>query len=265
MSGLRFTSLGSGSEGNALIVEASDGHAVTRILLDCGFGIREMEARLLRRGLQAEAIDAIVVTHEHGDHIAGVARLAKKYALPVWMTYGTHVASGWGRPGGTEPPEVHLIDHHTAFAIGALQVLPFPVPHDAREPAQYVFSDGARRLGVLTDVGSLTVHVVDMLKQCDSLVLECNHDTHMLEQGKYPPSLKARVGGAFGHLDNGQAAQLLREVQHPGLQHVVAAHLSRQNNTPMLARRALSDALGCSTDWIGVADQDEGVDWRSVS
>ena len=265
---MRFASLGSGSEGNCLIVEASDGAAVTRVMLDCGFGLRDAELRLARLGLEPDDIDAIVVTHEHGDHIGGVPRFARKYGMPVWMTYGTYVASGLGasaKPGArADAPQVLLIDHHASFSVGSLQIFPFPVPHDAREPAQYVFSDGARRLGVLTDLGSVTTHVTSMLSGCDALVLECNHDAHMLAEGGYPAMLKARVGGAYGHLNNDQAAQLLSEIKHPGLRHVIAAHLSQQNNTPLRAQRALADSLGCGIDWIGVADQGEGLDWRSL-
>ena len=265
---MRFASLGSGSEGNALIVEATDGNAVTRVMLDCGFGLRDAERRLARLGLDPADLDAIVVTHEHGDHVGGVPRFARKHGTPVWMTYGTYVASGLdarARPAAADNAfEILLIDHHAPFSVGAVQILPFPVPHDAREPAQYAFSDGVRRLGVLTDLGSVTVHVTSMLARCDGLVLECNHDARMLADGAYPASLKARVGGAYGHLDNQQAAQLLDGLNHPGLKHVFAAHLSRQNNTVALAQAALAGALGCAPDWIGIADQDEGFGWRSL-
>jgi phosphoribosyl 1,2-cyclic phosphodiesterase len=237
-------------------------------MLDCGFGLREAERRLARLGLEPADLDAIVVTHEHGDHVGGVPRFARKHGTPVWMTYGTYVAAGLGALAGETAAgsafEVVLIDHHAPFSVGALEILPFPVPHDAREPAQYAFSDGARRLGVLTDLGSVTVHVTSMLSRCDGLVLECNHDARMLAQGSYPASLKARVGGAYGHLDNQQAGQLLEDLNHPGLKHVLAAHLSRQNNTAALAQAALAGALGCAPDWIGVADQEAGFGWRSL-
>lgn len=265
---MRFASLGSGSEGNALVVEASEGVTTTRVMLDCGFGLREAETRLERAGLAPQDIDALIVTHEHGDHIGGVARFARKHGTPVWMTYGTYVASRLGeaarapRDGGAF--EVMLIDHHAPFAVGGIQITPFPVPHDAREPAQFTFSDGAVKLGVLTDLGSVTAHVTAMLSACHGLVLECNHDARMLAGGPYPPSLKTRVGGSYGHLDNDQAALLLAAVKHNGLQHVLAAHLSQQNNTAALARAALASALDCAPEWIGVAGQDDGFDWRSL-
>ena len=267
MSGFRFASLGSGSEGNALVAEDAEGTGVTRLMIDCGFGIRECERRLQRLGLDPGGISGILVTHEHGDHIGGVERVARKHGIPVWMTYGTFVASNLGGIGTYKDAldiTVHLIDHHEPFCVGGIEVHPFPVPHDAREPAQFVLSDGARRLGVLTDLGASTPHVEAMLAGADALVLECNHDGEMLQNGPYPARLKARVGGSHGHLDNAQAAALLARVAHAGLSHVLAAHLSRQNNTPALARLALATALGCEADWIGIADQDEGFGWRTL-
>lgn len=255
---MRFASLGSGSEGNALVVEA-DG---TRILLDCGFSLRETQARLNRLGLTPDDLSAVIVTHEHSDHIGGVARLAAKHRLPVWLSYGTYAfLAGLDQV----PDDCHLFDSHSTFAIGALSVQPFPVPHDAREPTQFVFGDGDARLGVLTDTGCSTPHIEAMLSGCDALLLECNHDSEMLANGPYPPSLKRRVGGKHGHLDNAAAAALLRALDTTRLQHILAAHLSRKNNTPELAKHALAQVLGCETDWIGIADQAAGFDWREIS
>lgn len=254
---MRFASLGSGSEGNALVVQVGQ----DCVMMDCGFTLIETDARLARLGLAADRLSGIVVTHEHGDHIAGVARLARKYSIPVWLTHGTrqmHSKALDGLCGLTE------IDPHHSFSIGEVQVQPYAVPHDAAEPVQFVFSDGERRLGVLTDTGSFTPHIEATLSGCDALVLECNHDSSMLAHSDYPPSLKQRVGGRFGHLNNTDAAELLARLDNRRLQHIVAAHLSRKNNTQELAVGALSAALNCSADWIAVATQAEGLSWRAI-
>ena len=254
---MRFASLGSGSQGNSLVVEAG----ATRVLLDCGFGLAATVARLARLGLVPEDLGAIVVTHEHDDHIGGVARLARRHGIPVWLTPGT--LSGFEAlfAGVTD---VRMIHNYEVFAVGDVEVQPFPVPHDAREPAQFVFSDGARRLGVLTDVGCSTRHIEATLSGCDALVLECNHDAEMLRRSSYPQKLRERIAGRFGHLDNSAAAELLRNLDKGKLKHLIAAHLSQENNHPDLARAALSAVMNCAPEWIGIADQDEGLAWRDI-
>ena len=255
---MRFASLGSGSEGNALLVEA----AGTRLLMDCGFGLNDSIARLARLGIAPEQLDGILITHEHGDHSGGVARLARKFGLPVWLTHGTlRVLSD--KLSGVE--RICEIDPHQSFAIGDIEITPYPVPHDAAEPVQFVFGDGVRRLGVLTDAGSSTPHIEAVLGGCDALVLECNHDSDMLMNGDYPWSLKQRVGGRYGHLNNRDAADILSRLEVGRLQHLVAAHLSRSNNTAALAVDALSGTLGCEPEWITVATQQEGFGWREVA
>lgn len=253
---MRFASLGSGSRGNALIAEAG----ATRVLVDCGFGLRDAVTRLARLGVEPETLSGILVTHEHDDHVGGVARLAGRYRIPVYLTHGTLQAAG--DFGGAD---VAVIDPHQRMTVNDLEVEPFPVPHDAREPVQYVLGDGARRLGVLTDIGEPTAHVVQVLKECDALVLECNHDPGLLESGPYPPSLKRRIAGRLGHLDNPASARLLSQLDGRRLRHVVAAHLSETNNRPDLARAALAGALGCAPDWIGVATQEGGFGWLGLA
>jgi phosphoribosyl 1,2-cyclic phosphodiesterase len=252
---IRFASLGSGSKGNALLVEAG----ATRVLVDCGFGPREAARRLARLDVAPESIAAVLVTHEHADHVGGVAAGAARFGWRVHASHGTAAAARQ-----LADRAVCRFDSHAPFAVGDLEVHPYPVPHDAREPTQFVFSDGARSLGVLTDAGSVTPHILAMLTECAALVLECNHDVQMLARGRYPPPLKQRIAGDYGHLDNQAAAGLLRAIGGTGLMHVVAAHLSEENNTPELARAALADALGCTPDWIGVADQAGGCGWREL-
>lgn len=254
---IRFASLGSGSEGNALLVEAGQ----SRILLDCGFSVAETVRRLERLDVRPESLDAILVTHEHDDHVGGVARYSRRFETPVYLSYGTYAAAS----AHGDFAEVVIIDSHTPFAIGDLEVLPYPVPHDAREPTQFVFGDGAARLGVLTDAGASTPHIETMLSGLDALVIECNHDLELLRNSAYPERLKERISGRYGHLDNGQAAQILSGIDRKALQHVIAAHLSQKNNRPELAVAALAGAMGCTPDWIAVATQAQGFDWRSVS
>lgn len=254
---LRFASLGSGSKGNALIVQVEE----TIVMMDCGFGLAETESRLARAGLTPSDLDAILVTHEHSDHIGGVASFARKHKLPVWLTHGT--AKVFNK-GSLSNALINFVDPHETFSVGSMEVTPYFVPHDACEPVQYVFSDGNARLGVLTDTGSITSHIENTLSGCDALVLECNHDLDMLMRGPYPVSLKQRVAGRFGHLDNLTAASLLAGIDCSRLKHILAAHLSQHNNLPALATAALAGALGCSTGWIGIAQQISGFDWREI-
>jgi len=253
---MRFASLGSGSRGNATLVEA--GNAL--VMIDCGFSIRETERRMSRLGCTPSDLTAILVTHEHGDHVRGVPPLSRKYDLPVWMTRGTLRML---RDDGF--PCVHHFDGHSGFTFDTLQVRPFTVPHDACEPCQFTFEHEQLRLGVLTDTGRMTPHVLDSLQACDALLLECNHDADMLADGPYSANLKKRVAGPLGHLSNAQAGSLLSQLDTSRLQHLVAAHLSDKNNRPALAQAALAGVLQCEPDWISIADQDEGLDWRTIA
>lgn len=253
---MRFASLGSGSAGNALVAEAGG----TTLLLDCGFGLRETLHRLARLDIEVENLSGILITHEHDDHAGSAAKLAARFNIPLFITYGTFTALG-------ELPSnvpINIIDSHTAFSVGGIEVHPYPVPHDCREPVQYVLADGNHRLGVLTDTGMSTPHIEAMLSGCDALVLECNHDLEMLSKGIYPPSLKKRISSRYGHLDNASSAALLSRLDRQRLQHVIAAHLSEANNHPDLARQALSEVLNCKNEWVGIADQATGFDWREI-
>jgi len=257
---MRFASLGSGSAGNALVVEVKH----TRLMLDCGFSVKETIARLTRLSLTPEDLTGIVITHEHDDHAGGAFKFAAKHKIPVWLTYGTLKMVSRYMPN-QHNLQLNIIDSHRAFDIADIQVQPYPVPHDAREPIQCVFSDGNHKLGVLTDVGRTTPHIEEKLSACNALVLECNHDSSMLQSGPYSWTLKKRVGGDLGHLENSDSANLLSKLDNSQLQHIVAAHLSAKNNTPKLAMSALAKVLGCEEDWIGIADQQLGFDWRKIN
>src|SRR5574337_602021 len=257
---LRFISLGSGSSGNATLVEARSGTLTTRLLIDCGFALRQFDARLARAGLAANQIDAVFVTHEHSDHVGCAVQLARRERIPLWTSHGTWAALGQPEPGESG----RIARDGQAIALGALRILPFTVPHDAREPLQLCCSDGAARLGVLPDLGHGTAHVLEQLRLCDALLLECNHEPGMLAASNYPPFLKKRVGGPHGHLANHESAAIARALAHPRLNRVVAAHLSRQNNRPELARAALAEALGRVAEDIDVADPVHGTAWITV-
>jgi phosphoribosyl 1,2-cyclic phosphodiesterase len=252
---LRFCCLGSGSEGNATVVEASDGLATTRVLLDNGFNGRQLRLRLAHAGLGIDDLDAVVLTHEHSDHVGGVRTLLRQGRLPVYCSIGTARAASLS-DAFTEVVAGEIV------AIGALRLMPFPVAHDAAEPLQYVFSDGDCRLGVLTDIGAPGEDVISALAGVDALLLECNHDVDMLRASAYPPFLKARILGDQGHLSNAQAAALLGQLDRRRLGIVAAGHLSRRNNMPRLAQEALAAVLGCAQDEVLVADQDEGLAWQ---
>jgi phosphoribosyl 1,2-cyclic phosphodiesterase len=256
---LRFCCLGSGSAGNAWVVESTDGLFATRVLIDNGFNSAQLARRLARVGLALEQIDALVLTHEHSDHVGGVAALLKRRPMAVLASAGTARAAQLDTV-----PTWRRVRAGDDIDVGALQLRPFAVPHDAAEPVHFVVSDGVRRLGIVTDIGAPAASVAAALGGVDALVLECNHESDLLLGGAYPPFLKQRIGGELGHLSNSDAAQLLAQVRHRALRHVVAAHLSRSNNRPDLARKALAGALGCEPHDVQVADQDTGLDWVDV-
>jgi len=256
MGGFRFASLGSGSRGNATLIEAGD----TRLLVDCGFAAREFVARCGRLDFDPTRLSAILVTHEHGDHMRGVGAVARRFGIPVWMTHGT-----WrGADFGTIASLNLFAGHGGGFRVGDIDVLPVPVPHDAREPTQFVFGHRDRRFGLLTDLGSITPRVVEAYDGVDALVLECNHDPQMLACGPYPPSLQARVGGHYGHLANAQAAAFLQRIDHGRLCHLLAAHVSEKNNSPLLAREAVATVSSRLDDCLSLLLQDDVSGWFAI-
>ena len=256
---MRFASLASGSSGNCLVAEADR----TVVLIDCGLSLTETERRLARLGLEPSQVSAILITHEHSDHAAGSFEFAAAHRVTVYLTHGT---LGALKAEGKALDGVccSMVNGRQSYFIDGMQLTPFTVPHDAREPVQYVLSDGAARLGVITDIGISTPHVEKMLSGLDALVLECNYDHDLLWNGGYPRWLKERIAGPFGHLDNRESARLLSAVDRSKLKHVIGAHLSQQNNRPQLARAALARALGCAESWVSLATQDDGFDWRVI-
>ncbi|MEZ5559608.1 MAG: MBL fold metallo-hydrolase [Pseudomonadales bacterium] len=243
-----FASLGSGSRGNGTLVELGG----ELILVDCGFTLKQAEQRLARLDVRAGDLSAILVTHEHSDHAGGVAALAHRYAVPVFASWGTLKATPVDLVG-------RAIDSHDAFAIGKVSVQPVIVPHDAREPTQFVFSYDDVRIGVVSDLGHVTPYVVQQYSGCTGLMMESNHDVDMLMRGRYPESVKRRIAGDHGHLSNRQAAAFLAELAHPDLQ-VVVGHVSEQNNHPDLLEAAF-DGLRSRVGQLDFATQSDGAGW----
>jgi phosphoribosyl 1,2-cyclic phosphodiesterase len=191
----------------------------------------------------------------------GVGAVARRFGIPVWMTHGTWRAANFGAI-----VDLRLFSGHGGdLRIGDLSVTPVPVPHDAREPTQFVFQHAGVRLGLLTDLGSITPRVVEAFDGVDALLLECNHDPLMLAAGPYPPRLQARVGGHYGHLNNAQAADFLRRIDHRRLRHLVAAHLSEKNNSPELARQALQAVSADLSRCLTLLIQDEISEWFAIA
>jgi phosphoribosyl 1,2-cyclic phosphodiesterase len=254
---LKFASLGSGSKGNALLISASSGTSSTTVMLDCGFGIRETERRLARLDVHPSGLSAIIVTHEHHDHIGGAFKFARRHRLPVWLSYGTYQAA----IKDSYDVDLNFCRDGDPISIGDLQFLPFTVPHDAREPLQFCASNGNSKLGILTDAGQSTPHLIQALAVCDALMIECNHDSEMLSRSGYPMSLKRRIRGVLGHLSNDDTSAILANLDQTRLKKVVGAHLSLQNNTPELARNALCAAIHTGQTEVVVACQQDGFGW----
>ena len=252
---MRFASLGSGSKGNATLIEWRD----TCVMVDCGFSIKETTARMAKLDKRPQDLAAILVTHEHSDHWKGVMPLANKFGIKVYLTAGCLKSRDLKNP----VTDFHIIDSHIEFQVGDLRATPVPVPHDAREPVQYLFNSTEHKLGVLTDLGSLTAHVNAQYDRCDGLLIEANHDLDMLATGPYPAFLKERVGGQWGHLNNHQTASLLKAVDQSRLQHLVVGHISDKNNSLEKVRYEIEQAYKGKGN-LHYACQQEGFDWLQL-
>lgn len=251
---VRIASLGSGSGGNGTLL--SWGEAT--FLIDCGFGLKEASARLARCGVGAGDLAAILVTHEHSDHASGVRALAQRFGTPVLASHGTlrampRLHSDLARP----------FNSGETIAHGDVSIHTVTVPHDAREPTQFVFRQGGVQVGVLTDLGCATPHVVKCFQGCTALFLESNHDRGMLLRGDYPPRLKRRIASDQGHLSNEQAADLLARTMHDGLKQVIVGHVSQQNNSPERVAAAFAP-FRPQLQTLRFATQEGGLEWTEV-
>ncbi|HBS41956.1 MAG TPA: MBL fold metallo-hydrolase [Oceanospirillales bacterium] len=253
---MRYLSLGSGSRGNATLVE----YRSSALLIDCGFSRRTLLQRLEQAGASPGWLQGVLVTHEHADHAKGILTVCDHLQIPFYTSFGTA-----RKMDCLEHPLWRCIRSCETVKIGSMKVLPVVVPHDAHEPLQFVIeSDDGHKLGILSDLGSLTPHLVDAYRGCHALQVEANHDPVMLQNGPYPPSLKVRVAGDYGHLSNEQCADFIRRVSWPGLSRVTVGHISEKNNHPDLVAQALSGALQCQPEDVILLEQDLVSDWYQV-
>ncbi len=253
---MRFSVLGSGSGGNATLVA----RGAQGLLIDCGLTVRQLELRLAAVDFAPSALSAIVLTHEHDDHIAGAAALSRKYRIPILTTHGTQTAAA-ERLVNAHGIDFLLPDRSIDF--GAFTITAVLVPHDAREPCQFVLDDGEWRLGILTDVGQVTPHLLREFAALDAMVLEFNHDVDLLAASVYPPSLRERIAGPYGHLSNVQASAMLEQLDLSQLRTLVAAHLSEKTNSPALVAACLRERVPAHARWH-IATQHEPLPWCEV-
>jgi phosphoribosyl 1,2-cyclic phosphodiesterase len=227
-------------------------------MVDCGFGLKHTLSRLADNHCSIHDVSAILVTHEHHDHISGVSSLSRRYNIPVYTTRGT------ARSGKLHQDlDVQWINLDKVFRVGDISINPVAVPHDANEPCQFVFTANDKSLGVMTDLGSISPHVHAAFAQCDALLLEANHDLDMLWAGSYPPSLKQRVSSDWGHLSNDQAEQFLQAIDVDKLSTLVLGHMSQQNNCLDIMKKHFS-VFESTINQLVYATQDEGFAWLSV-
>lgn len=231
---MEFAVLGSGSKGNCSLVRFND----ALLMIDCGFSIKETEMRMAKLNVKPAQISAILVTHEHSDHIAGVAKFAKKHQKPIYLTHGTrqyfeHKAISLA---GLDVVEIDL---EAAFVIGDIQISPVPVPHDAKEPCQFIFDTAQTSLGMLSDLGHVSELVAKAYQRCTCLYIEFNHCHDMLANGPYTEMLKRRVGGRWGHLSNHQARDYVESLRGGPLKHVVIGHISEKNNSDAVVTKEI--------------------------
>ncbi len=252
---LFITSLNSGSNGNCYYI----GNSEEAVLIDAGISCRETEKRMLRLGLGMNTVKAIFISHEHSDHIAGLATLAKKYQLPVYITTGTHFHSGIR----IDSSLIRSLVPYEPIPVGGLTITAFPKLHDAAEPHSFVVSNSTVKVGIFTDIGKPCEHVIRHFKECHAAFLEANYDEVMLEQGSYPQHLKNRICGGKGHLSNSQALQLFRMHKAPHLLYLLLSHLSKNNNHPQLVEDLFKQYAGNTT--IAIAGRYKETPVYSIS
>lgn len=235
---LRFSPLFSGSSGNATYVGCDDTH----LLVDAGLSGSRITQELQRVGVNPGFLNAILVTHEHSDHIKGIGIVSRKYDLPVFATEGTWRGM-MGKIGAIQPRNICVIEPGQDFYIGSINVMPFATPHDAAQPVGYTFGIDGARLAIATDLGSVRESWMKYISGADAVILESNYDPGMLETGSYPYELKRRIAGRHGHLSNDDAGEVAVELVRAGTRQIILGHLSKENNYPELALKCCETAF----------------------
>lgn len=227
-----FFSVASGSSGNCICLGSDQCH----VMIDAGISGKRIEEGMNTYDYTTSDMDGVLITPEHSDHIQGLGVVARKYGLPIYATKGTADAILQSSSvGKIDPSLFHVIEAGKTFFIGNLEIYPMSISHDAADPVAYLVSDGRHRVGVVTDLGYYDADIVSHMEGLDALLLEANHDIHMLQVGAYPYPLKQRILGERGHLSNETSGQLLGQILHDGMQHILLGHLSKENNYDELA------------------------------
>lgn len=265
---MQLYSIASGSSGNCIYLGEEDGG----ILIDAGISRKRIVTGLERKGLSLDDIKAIFITHEHSDHISGLGPVLRKNPIPVYATADT-VSAIWEKTNmnNISPKLFHSIRPEEEIEAGEMLVRPFSISHDAVDPVCYTVEKQGKRAAVATDMGCFDDTIIRVLGQCDSVLIEANHDINMLQVGPYPYSLKMRILGNKGHLSNTSCADLIKEILHKDLKHLVLGHLSRENNFPQLAYRTVLDELEKTETWgtldtrLMVASRDEPTELLKIN
>mgnify|MGYP004695963185 FL=1 len=265
---MQLYSIASGSSGNCIYLGEEDGG----ILIDAGISRKRIVTGLERKGLSLDDIKAIFITHEHSDHISGLGPVLRKNPIPVYATADT-VSAIWEKTNmnNISPELFHSIRPEEEIEAGEMLVRPFSISHDAVDPVCYTVEKQGKRAAVATDMGCFDDTIIRVLGQCDSVLIEANHDINMLQVGPYPYSLKMRILGNKGHLSNTSCADLIKEILQKDLKHLVLGHLSRENNFPQLAYRTVLDELEKTETWgtldtrLMVASRDEPTELLKIN
>jgi phosphoribosyl 1,2-cyclic phosphodiesterase len=259
---MRISTVASGSSGNCVYVGSDNTH----VLVDVGISGKRTEQGLNDNGISIKDISAILITHEHIDHINGLGVISRKYEIPIYTTKGTADAIKMNKKIGRIPDDLYVnIEADSPFNIGDLEVCPFNISHDAAQPVAYRFNNGSKSVAVATDMGKYDDYIVNNLKKLDAILIEANHDIRMLLAGAYPYYLKQRILGDRGHLSNEASGKLINDILHDGLKYILLGHLSKENNYEDLAYETVKSEIAISDNKYKADDFNITVAKRDVN